>query len=178
MCFFSIFFLLCKIYLKKVWVEYHLFPEMPDLLSNSICKTHVVISYFFQRESACFHIPETELRRLEGVVGGRKVSQNEQFQLILIFFFYINVVAKTQTVVVFPPASSFSITPLWLELWFLSSTCKVIYHQVFHIPWRALFLGPTKGRWGKIDNFTILSLICRILFLVSLSNICLAAKSL
>lgn len=113
--FFSIFFLLCKIYLKKVLVEYHLFPEMPDPLLNSICKTHVAISYFFQRESACFHIPETELRRLEGVVGGRKVSQNEQFQLILIFF-CINVVAKTQTVLVFPPVSSFSITPLWLEL--------------------------------------------------------------
>lgn len=50
-----------------------------------ICKTCVTMSSFFQRESVCVHIPESEFGRLEGVGGGRKVSQDEQFQLTCFF---------------------------------------------------------------------------------------------
>lgn len=75
-------FLLCKIYLKEVLIEHHLFPEMPDTLLNTTSKTLVAISSFLQRESTYVDISESEFERLKGVVGGRKVSQNEQFQLI------------------------------------------------------------------------------------------------
>lgn len=53
-----------------------------------ICKICVAISSSFHRESACVHIPESEFGRLERVGGGRKVSQNELFQLICFLFFF------------------------------------------------------------------------------------------
>lgn len=85
---FFLFYLLCKISFKE-FLEYHLFLEMPDPLFYPICKTCVAISSSFHRESACVHIPESEFGRLERVGGGRKVSQNEQFQLIIFFSLYI-----------------------------------------------------------------------------------------